>query len=207
MLLATPGLSWFPARWTGDIGEPIPTALAGAQEIDGRNALRGLTAGAVEHSLAMQPTDWVGRNRHQPAEEATIPADIPCGAEAAQERPLGVNDALSHRTQSCSPDRCPAVRREPASRHRRESGKRKAKRKAGQVRYWQYGLAKSSPDLAILDLSRFRPLEAESGTGPGTGPILLNWAAPPTSERSSPGRGILISAHPSWATRGTIGRL
>ena len=34
-----------------------------------------------------------------------------------------------------------------------------------------------------------------------------NWAAPPTSERSSPGRGILISAHPSRATRGTIGRL
>jgi len=97
MLLATPGLSWFPARSTGDIGEPIPTALAEAQEIDGRNALRGLTAGAVEHSLAMQLTDWVGRNRHQPAEEATIPADIPCGAEAAQERPLGVNDALSHR--------------------------------------------------------------------------------------------------------------
>ena len=59
--------------------------------------VRGLTAGAVEHFLAMQPTDWVGRNRHQPAEEATIPADIPCGAEAAQERPLGVNDALSHR--------------------------------------------------------------------------------------------------------------
>jgi len=45
--------------------------------------------------------------------------------------------------------------------------------------------------------------EAESGTGP----ILLNWAAPPTSERSSPGRGILISAHLSRATRGTIGRL
>ena len=41
----------------------------------------------------------------------------------------------------------------------------------------------------------------------GTGPILLNWAAPPTSERSSPGRGILISAHLSRATRGTIGRL
>ena len=98
MLLATPGLSWFPARSTGDTCEPIPTALAGAQEIDGRNALRGLTAGAVEHSLAMQPTDWVGRNRHQPAEDVTIPADIPCGAEAAQERPLGVNDALSHRT-------------------------------------------------------------------------------------------------------------
>ena len=57
---------------------------------------------------------------------------------------------------------------------------------------------------------------AESGTGErkagrgaesGTGPILLNWAAPPTSERSSTGRGILISAHPSRATRGTIGRL
>src|SRR5271157_3937509 len=35
----------------------------------------------------------------------------------------------------------------------------------------------------------------ESGTRP------LNWAAPPTSERSSTGRGILISAHPSRATR------
>src|SRR5271166_934343 len=43
--------------------------------------------------------------------------------------------------------------------------------------------------------------------GSGTGPILLNWAAPPTSERSSPGRGILISSHLSRATRGTIGRL
>src|SRR5208337_4887401 len=49
--------------------------------------------------------------------------------------------------------------------------------------------------------------ERETGTGNGTGPILLNWAAPPTSERSSPGRGILISAHLSRATRGTIGRL
>ena len=45
------------------------------------------------------------------------------------------------------------------------------------------------------------------GQESGTGPILLNWAAPPTSERSSTGRGILISAHPSRATRGTIGRL
>ena len=41
----------------------------------------------------------------------------------------------------------------------------------------------------------------------GTGPILLNWAAPPTSERSSPGRGILISAYLSRASRRTIGRL
>ena len=51
----------------------------------------------------------------------------------------------------------------------------------------------------------------ESGTGPleesGTGPILLSWAAPPTFERSSPGRGILISAHLSRAPRGTVGRL
>jgi len=41
----------------------------------------------------------------------------------------------------------------------------------------------------------------------GTGPILLNWPAQPTSERSSPGGGILISAHLWRATRGTIGRL
>ena len=38
-----------------------------------------------------------------------------------------------------------------------ESGKRKAerKRKAGQVRYWQYGQVEKSPDLVISDLSRF----------------------------------------------------
>src|SRR5271166_1068733 len=65
-----------------------------------------------------------------------------------------------------------------AGQKRDRSGKRDEKRKAGRVR-------------------------AESGTGP----ILLNWATPPTSERSSPGRGILISAHLSRATRGTIGRL
>src|SRR5271166_525632 len=52
-----------------------------------------------------------------------------------------------------------------------------------------------------------RPADWGSAAGSGTGPILLNWAAPPTSERSSPGRGILISAHLSRATRGTIGRL
>ena len=28
-------------------------------------------------------------------------------------------------------------------------------RKAGRVRYWQYGQAEKSPDLAISDLSRF----------------------------------------------------
>ena len=30
------------------------------------------------------------------------------------------------------------------------------RRKAGRVRYWQYGQAEKSPDLAISDLSRFR---------------------------------------------------
>ena len=46
--------------------------------------------------------------------------------------------------------------RRPNCQRGAESGT--GERKAGQVRYWQYGLAKSSPDLAILDLSRFRPL-------------------------------------------------
>jgi len=32
--------------------------------------------------------------------------------------------------------------------------------KAGQVRYWQYGQAEKSPDLAISDLSRFGPPQA-----------------------------------------------
>ena len=54
---------------------------------------------------------------------------------------------------------------------------------------------------------RDRKAKAGRESESGTGPILLNWSAPPTSERSSPGRGILISAHPSRATRGTIGRL
>ena len=31
----------------------------------------------------------------------------------------------------------------------------RADRKAGQVRYWQYGQAGDSPNLAISDLSRF----------------------------------------------------
>jgi len=33
--------------------------------------------------------------------------------------------------------------------------KYRLKRKAGRVRYWQYGEAEKSPDLAISDLSRF----------------------------------------------------
>ncbi len=32
---------------------------------------------------------------------------------------------------------------------------RKRGEKAGRVRYWQYGQAEKSPDLAISDLSRF----------------------------------------------------
>ena len=54
--------------------------------------------------------------------------------------------------------------------------------------------------------SQFQQRRRKAGES-GTGPILLNWVTPPTSERSSPGRGILISAHLSRATRGTIGRL
>ncbi len=64
--------------------------------------------------------------------------------------------------------------------------------------------------IAVLGAGKRDTAQQESGTQQqesGTGPILLNWAAPPTSERSSPGQGILISAHPSRATRGTIGRL
>ena len=57
------------------------------------------------------------------------------------------------------------------------------------------------------DRARHRAIrEAESGTKRKAGRV-RNWAAPPTSERSSTGRGILISAHPSRAPRGTIGRL
>ena len=33
--------------------------------------------------------------------------------------------------------------------------------KAGQVRYWQYGQAEKSPDLAISDLSRFLALDSK----------------------------------------------
>ena len=41
------------------------------------------------------------------------------------------------------------------NRSGKRSGKRDTKREAGQVRYWQYGQAENSPDLAISDLSRF----------------------------------------------------
>ena len=56
-----------------------------------------------------------------------------------------------------------------------------------------------SSGVAALKSAESTPVIGESGTGPKL--------APPTSERSSPGRGILISAHLSRATRGTIGRL
>ena len=64
---------------------------------------------------------------------------------------------------------------------------------------------RTMPDVSFVG-GTATPVE-EYGSESGTGTILLNWAAAPTSERSSPGRGILISAHLSRATRGTIGRL
>ena len=39
----------------------------------------------------------------------------------------------------------------------RESGERESGGKARQVRYWQYGLAGNSPNLAKSDPSRLRP--------------------------------------------------
>jgi hypothetical protein len=50
------------------------------------------------------------------------------------------------------------VLHEPQADVDKKSGKREESgtgRKAGQVRYWQYGQAEKSPDLAISDLSRF----------------------------------------------------
>ena len=61
--------------------------------------------------------------------------------------------------------------------------------KTGRVRYWQYGQAEKSPDLAISDLSRFPPSTALSavdagyevfvitGMENGTGPLLAIWAS------------------------------
>src|SRR5271157_4644583 len=48
-----------------------------------------------------------------------------------------------------------------ASGKRDKSGKRVESGKAGQVRYWQYGQAAKSPDLAISDLSRFAPFDSD----------------------------------------------
>ena len=98
---------------------------------------------------------------------------------------------------------------------RRKAGTGKRDRKAGQVRYWTG--KRDGYDIVKLDRKVGQKLDRKAGDrkaggpesgGPeaesGTGTILLNWAAAPTSERSSPGRGILISAHLSRATRGTI---
>ena len=62
-----------------------------------------------------------------------------------------------------------------------------------------------APVLSFMAVKETIVWGAERGAESGTGP--LNWVVPPTSERSSTGRGILISAHLSRATRGTIGRL
>jgi len=96
----------------------------------------------------------------------------------------------------------------------RPSAEMSAASAIGEDSGWAWGGAGQRPAFRVRSGKR----EAESGTKrkagrvrkeaeSGTGPILLNWAAPPTSERSSPGRGILISSHLSRAPRGTKGRL
>ena len=52
-------------------------------------------------------------------------------------------------------------------------GKRDGKRKAGRVRYWQYGQAEKSPDLAISDLSRFPACPASRLSGPVPLPLTV----------------------------------
>jgi hypothetical protein len=46
---------------------------------------------------------------------------------------------------------------------KKKPNRREKRRKAGQVRYWQYGQAEKSPDLAISDLSRFLSSRRSSG--------------------------------------------
>ena len=88
---------------------------------------------------------------------------------------------------------------------------------AGDIQF-VFGMAatdnlKELADRLPAEAYSFLERERESGkreageSGKRDRSDIVNWAAPPTSERSSPGRGILISAHPSRATRGTIGRL
>ena len=83
-------------------------------------------------------------------------------------------------------------------------GKRKAKRKAGesgtkrdkagQVRYWQYGHAEKSPDLAILDLSRFPALLDLSRFPASIGPVPLpRFLAILTCPASSSARFLVLS--------------
>ena len=55
----------------------------------------------------------------------------------------------------------------------------------GQRGYNFFGQEGTSPESVVTERGRKR----DEGDESGTGPILSNWAVPPTSERSSPGRG------------------
>ncbi len=95
-----------------------------------------------------------------------------------------------------------------------ESGKRDREREAGQVRYWQYGQAENSPDLAISDLSRFlgrflmplKPKSAQFRPTSSTGPQLhkgLPSASPESHCRgpSIPGRASATWPELAWCPR------
>ena len=87
---------------------------------------------------------------------------------------------------------------------KRESGtKREAStRKAGQVRYWQYGQAENSPDLAISDLSRFLPLSRFLRVPPPASSAMSRFLGYSSYLASKPGQSLtgVLSALLSAAT-------
>src|SRR5208337_4611306 len=70
-----------------------------------------------------------------------------------------VTKGLSHAVHSSKPRlTSSSLARRSHARQSHGSGSGKRERKAGRVRYWRYGQAEKSPDLAISDLSRFLPV-------------------------------------------------
>jgi hypothetical protein len=62
----------------------------------GKRTLRCPTAGLARPSPAMLPTSSAGRNRHQPASNVLVPADIQGSDVVAEEQPFGLSSTFAN---------------------------------------------------------------------------------------------------------------
>ena len=139
----------------GLVGSPVP--FAGVAPLAGGHAV-----GPARRSPLRPGQDVVDGDRLGPRLRTAVLASvmIALGQESGTDRKAG----------------------QTGKRDRQESGTgpldRKADRKAGQVRYWQYGLAGNSPNLGDrkADRKAGRIRYWQYGQESGTDPLLAIWA-------------------------------
>ena len=79
--------------------ERVPVAMRETSQMQGKQALRSLTACLDHHSPATLQMGKAGWSRHQPASKVAVPADIHGGNAVAENYPSELSDALSVRNQ------------------------------------------------------------------------------------------------------------